>query len=523
MKKTTLLPSGLRRLVPGLLLLLLFSSQGWGQETITPIRTDVSGFSTWTDIDIGGTTYLQLLKATAVTITPSMDFSIYTSETLNFKARTYGGTNEVENTVYIDITEDNGLSWTNIGNRVPTTNSLNAMSLFDLSSYNGTQVKLRFSVLGTSNSIGVGIDDISITGVLSITDTDPPLLLSTIPADGSSDINISTVLSLTFNENIVKGSGNISVYNASDVLIEAVDVSTEAVTITDATAVVDLFSDLSAGETYYVMVDATAFTDIAGNPYAGIANSTDWNFSTSATLSSDATLTDLQVDGTTIAGFDAGTVAYDVELPYGTTTVPTVTYTLSDATATVIQTDAASLPGTTSVEVTAQDSTTKKDYRINFTVAAPSSEATLTSASYTVDDGNETLTDIPYGTTLADFKAALTPATGAAFEVYLADGTTLATDLLSGYKVVVTAQDGTTQKTYTLTVNEPVIDLFFSEYIEGSSNNKALEIYNPTGADVDLSAYSVKLATNGASWGTIKCRHSGYYRCRGHYLGCGQF
>lgn len=29
-------------------------------------------------------------------------------------------------------------------------------------------------------------------------------------------------------------------------------------------------------------------------------------------------------------------------------------------------------------------------------------------------------------------------------------------------------------------------DLFFSEYIEGSSNNKALEIYNDTGADVNL-------------------------------------
>ena len=26
-------------------------------------------------------------------------------------------------------------------------------------------------------------------------------------------------------------------------------------------------------------------------------------------------------------------------------------------------------------------------------------------------------------------------------------------------------------------------ELFFSEYIEGSSNNKALEIYNGTGAD----------------------------------------
>ncbi len=44
-------------------------------------------------------------------------------------------------------------------------------------------------------------------------------------------------------------------------------------------------------------------------------------------------------------------------------------------------------------------------------------------------------------------------------------------------------------------------DLFFSEYIEGSSNNKALEIYNGTGAPVDLAAggYTVKMYFNGSA------------------------
>ena len=40
-------------------------------------------------------------------------------------------------------------------------------------------------------------------------------------------------------------------------------------------------------------------------------------------------------------------------------------------------------------------------------------------------------------------------------------------------------------------------DLFFSEYIEGSSNNKYLEIYNGTGVDVDLADYQVELYSNG--------------------------
>ncbi|SFU55788.1 Por secretion system C-terminal sorting domain-containing protein [Pustulibacterium marinum] len=44
-------------------------------------------------------------------------------------------------------------------------------------------------------------------------------------------------------------------------------------------------------------------------------------------------------------------------------------------------------------------------------------------------------------------------------------------------------------------------DLFISEYIEGSGTNKALEIANFTGTNVDLSIYTLKLSSNGnSSW-----------------------
>lgn len=43
-------------------------------------------------------------------------------------------------------------------------------------------------------------------------------------------------------------------------------------------------------------------------------------------------------------------------------------------------------------------------------------------------------------------------------------------------------------------------DLFISEYGEGSSNNKYIEIYNGTGAPVDLSSYTLKQAYNGGGW-----------------------
>ncbi len=44
-------------------------------------------------------------------------------------------------------------------------------------------------------------------------------------------------------------------------------------------------------------------------------------------------------------------------------------------------------------------------------------------------------------------------------------------------------------------------ELLFSEYIEGSSNNKAIEIYNGTYATIDLAAanYDVQMYFNGSS------------------------
>ncbi|GAI46126.1 unnamed protein product, partial [marine sediment metagenome] len=49
--------------------------------------------------------------------------------------------------------------------------------------------------------------------------------------------------------------------------------------------------------------------------------------------------------------------------------------------------------------------------------------------------------------------------------------------------------------------NPPGPDLFFSEYIEGSSYNKALEIYNGKDVAVNLAEYSIKGTHNGdADW-----------------------
>lgn len=51
----------------------------------------------------------------------------------------------------------------------------------------------------------------------------------------------------------------------------------------------------------------------------------------------------------------------------------------------------------------------------------------------------------------------------------------------------------------TIIFAQPCSNLFFSEYVEGSSNNKALEITNPTPVSINLSGYSIQTFANGGT------------------------
>jgi hypothetical protein len=95
--------------------------------------------------------------------------------------------------------------------------------------------------------------------------------------------------------------------------------------------------------------------DVSLNFASGLGNITD-----------DTSLSDLTVDGTTISGFSPLETNYDVYLPEGTTTVPTVVATTTDVDATNVITDATSLPGTTSILITAEDGTTTSTVTVNF-------------------------------------------------------------------------------------------------------------------------------------------------------------
>ncbi|MBN2610758.1 MAG: cadherin-like beta sandwich domain-containing protein [Bacteroidales bacterium] len=84
---------------------------------------------------------------------------------------------------------------------------------------------------------------------------------------------------------------------------------------------------------------------------------------------SDATLSDLLVGGTTISGFASYTLNYKAILPAGTTTVPEITATTKYPNASAVVNPAATLQDTTKIVVTAADGATSITYTVTFEVA----------------------------------------------------------------------------------------------------------------------------------------------------------
>lgn len=86
-------------------------------------------------------------------------------------------------------------------------------------------------------------------------------------------------------------------------------------------------------------------------------------------VSDNAYLNAITVGGVALEGFSAGKLSYSIELENGTEAAPAVTATAADAEATVVIAATDSLPGVTTITVTAADGETQRIYTVAFSVA----------------------------------------------------------------------------------------------------------------------------------------------------------
>jgi len=164
--------------------------------------------------------------------------------------------------------------------------------------------------------------------------------------------------------------------------------------------------------------------------------------------SSDATLSDLKVDGTTFAGFSATILTYNVTLPFIYTGIPVISSTVNDITAGQVISQASAIPGSATVTVTAQDNSVKV-YTVNFTRTAASTACDITSFKINAKVGVITDPNIVVRMQLNTDVTNLTPTlVVSSLATYTPTG---AQNFTNPVNYVITAEDGT-QKTYTVTV-----------------------------------------------------------------------
>ncbi|MCC0711126.1 hypothetical protein IC217_08810, partial [Clostridioides sp. ES-W-0017-02] len=104
------------------------------------------------------------------------------------------------------------------------------------------------------------------------------------------------------------------------------------------------------------------------------------------------------------------------------------------------------------IEITAEDGTTKKEYKIE--LAASSANDIESTSIGTLDEANKKVTDIPVATKVSELKNAITPSSGASVEILDATGGSAVTnqdDTVSTTMVIeITAEDGTTKQEYNI-------------------------------------------------------------------------
>jgi hypothetical protein len=116
-------------------------------------------------------------------------------------------------------------------------------------------------------------------------DTTNPELVSLNPSNGVAGVDVTTNLTVSFNETVQVGTGNITLRKADDTDVEVFVVATStAVSISGSTLTIDPAADLDPATTYYVLIDATAIKDAADNPFAGISVAGSWSFTTASVV-----------------------------------------------------------------------------------------------------------------------------------------------------------------------------------------------------------------------------------------------
>jgi len=147
------------------------------------------------------------------------------------------------------------------------------------------------------NNILITADDgLGATGTATysgniVIDKTLPRIYTLSPADNAGNVAATANLVIAFSENIAIGTGNITLKNSGGTTVETISVTDSSTVTGGGTDTITINPSTTLAGDYYVLIDATAFKDLAGNSYPGINDSAVWNFTTA--MVSGPTITNL--------------------------------------------------------------------------------------------------------------------------------------------------------------------------------------------------------------------------------------
>jgi methionine-rich copper-binding protein CopC len=122
------------------------------------------------------------------------------------------------------------------------------------------------------------------------------------PADNATEVPLEVTPSVTFNEPIALGSGNIVFTNETTGATMTFDAATSSnLVVSGPTLTIDATLPVSIQHFCHITIDPGAITDLSGNDFAGITDTTAWSFFTVMESGLDElTAAGIQWDGTTL-------------------------------------------------------------------------------------------------------------------------------------------------------------------------------------------------------------------------------
>ncbi len=201
--------------------------------------------------------------------------------TLTFSENIVFGTGNIQiidlddNTGTITIDAASPGSQASISNNVLTLNPTSDLE-------ENTNYAIQIAATAIDDSNGNSYAGIANNTTLNFTSADltAPLLSSSTPADNTANAYLGQDIVLTFNDNMVKGTGNITVKKSDGTVFEQIDVTDSKITVSGTQVTINPAGTFAKGTGYYIEIDATALDDDAGNSFAGISGSTTLNYTT---------------------------------------------------------------------------------------------------------------------------------------------------------------------------------------------------------------------------------------------------